>query len=56
MNHDPQVYVDPENFRPERFLDETEQHEVIPSFTHGEVGAQRSIVSSCAASLTITFS
>ncbi|KAH8089922.1 cytochrome P450 [Cristinia sonorae] len=36
MNRDTKVYDDPENFRPERFLDETEQYEVIPPFTHDE--------------------
>ncbi|TCD61907.1 hypothetical protein EIP91_007721 [Steccherinum ochraceum] len=36
MNHDSEVYGDPENFRPERFLDEEEQNESVPPFTHGE--------------------
>ena len=37
MNHDADVYGDPDNFRPERFLDETETEERIPINTHGEV-------------------
>ncbi|KAH8091806.1 cytochrome P450 [Cristinia sonorae] len=36
MNHDSNVHGDPENFRPERFLDETETTENIPINTHGE--------------------
>ncbi|KAH8091810.1 cytochrome P450 [Cristinia sonorae] len=36
MNNDREVYGDPEIFRPERFLDENEEREVIPPNTHGE--------------------
>lgn len=37
MNSDPDVYPEPEVFRPERFLDKTGTHEVIPANTHGDV-------------------
>lgn len=37
MNSDPDVYPEPEVFRPERFLDETETREAIPANTHGDV-------------------
>ncbi|THH22507.1 hypothetical protein EUX98_g8187 [Antrodiella citrinella] len=36
MCSDIEVYGDPENFRPERFLDETETEENLPINTHGE--------------------
>ncbi|KAI0792995.1 cytochrome P450 [Irpex lacteus] len=34
MNRDPALYPDFENYRPERFLDETGQHEIVPAHTH----------------------
>ena len=46
MNQDADVYGDPENFRPERFLDETETMENIPINTHGEVMFFHSLLAS----------
>lgn len=37
MNSDPDVYPEPELFKPERFLDASGVNEVIPPNTHGEV-------------------
>jgi len=36
MSHDQAVFQDPEEFRPERYLDDTEQTDVYPRFTHNE--------------------
>ena len=40
MNNDAEVYPEPEEYRPERFLDETGTKDAIPPITHGEAGLQ----------------
>lgn len=44
MNSDPDVYPEPEQFRPERFLDVTGVNEVIPANTHGEVSIGQAMI------------
>ena len=35
MNHDPEIFPDFDNFRPERFLDESGKIDIAPPDTHG---------------------
>ena len=41
LNRAPEVFPEPDIFRPERYLDATETQDYLPPYTHLEVGLDK---------------